>query len=147
MPFLDTNIIIRFLTGDDPVKQEACSILFTQIEQGEKHVFVPDVVIAEVVYVLASPRLYNHSRQTVADLLTPLLHLPHLEVQNHHIIVQALHIYAQTPKLDFADAYIVAAMEHAQSTQLISYDTDFDSFPSIRREEPPGVTTEEEHAA
>src|SRR5438477_12421455 len=100
MQFLDTNIILRFLTGDDPKKQAACSELFTQIERGQISVVVPDVVIAEVVFVLSSPRTYNHSRQEVAELLTPLLHLSHFVVQSRHILMRALRIYAATEALD-----------------------------------------------
>ena len=31
-PFIDTDVLIRFLTGDDPKKQAAAAILFEQIE-------------------------------------------------------------------------------------------------------------------
>ena len=33
-PFIDTDVIIRFLTGDDQEKQAAASTLFEQVEQG-----------------------------------------------------------------------------------------------------------------
>jgi predicted nucleic acid-binding protein len=136
MHYLDTNIIIRFLTGDDTKKQAASASLLKRIEAGELSVVVPDVVIAEAVYVLSSPRLYHHARQEVAELLTPLLQLPHFEVQNRQILLRALRVYADTKGLDFADAYIVAAMEQANATRLFSYDTGFDNFPFITREEP-----------
>ena len=136
MQFIDANIILRFLTGDDLKKQVACSALFERIEKGEARVFVPDVVIAEVVYVLSSPKSYHHSRQEVAELLTPLLNLSHFNVQNRHMLQRALRIYADTKALDFPDAYIIAAMEQAKTNHLISYDTDFDDFPFITREEP-----------
>ena len=55
-PFIDTDVIIRFLTGDDPEKQAAATRLFEQIEQGFLTVQAPDTVIADAVYVLASPR-------------------------------------------------------------------------------------------
>lgn len=136
MSFLDTNIIIRFLTGDDVKKQAACASLFYQIEAGTLDVFVPDIVIAEAVHVLASPKLYNHSRSEVAALLIPLLHLPHLETQNKRILLRTLHIYADTKNLDFADACLIATMEQTKSDHLFSYDTDFNQFPFIKREEP-----------
>jgi predicted nucleic acid-binding protein len=136
MQFIDTNIILRFLTGDDPTKFEACKALFEQIETGTISVFVPDVVIAEVVYMLSSPKTYNHSRQEVAELLTPLLHLSRFEVQNRHILLRALRIYADNKELDFPDAYIASAMEQTKNKQLFSYDHDFDDFPFITREEP-----------
>ncbi len=33
-PFIDTDVIIRFLTGDDLNKQAAATALFEQVEQG-----------------------------------------------------------------------------------------------------------------
>lgn len=79
VPFLDTNIIIRLLTQDDPEKFAACKALFERIERGETTVFLPDVIVGECIFVLTSTRGYNLSRQEVAELLTPLLQLTHVE--------------------------------------------------------------------
>ena len=38
MPFLDTNIIIRDLTKDDPVKADACFTLIQAIKHGQESV-------------------------------------------------------------------------------------------------------------
>ncbi len=48
-PFIDTDVIIRFLTGDDPEKQAAASSLFEQVEQGLLTIAAPDTVIADAV--------------------------------------------------------------------------------------------------
>jgi predicted nucleic acid-binding protein len=56
-PFIDTDVIIRFLTGDDPRKQAAAAALFQRIEQGALTVAAPVMVIADAVFVLHSPRL------------------------------------------------------------------------------------------
>src|SRR5437868_7437589 len=68
-PFIDTDVIIRFLTGDDLEKQAAAGALFGQIEQGRLTVVAPDTVIADAVYVLSSPRLYHIARSEVQELL------------------------------------------------------------------------------
>jgi predicted nucleic acid-binding protein len=139
VPFLDTNIIIRFLTRDDPEKFAACRALFAQIERGETSVFLPDVIVGECIFVLTSVRGYHLSRQEVAALLTPLLQLTHIEMQNRHILLRTLTIFAESKDLDFEDAYLIAAMEQTQTTHLLSYDTDFDGFPFITRKEPAPV--------
>ena len=36
VPFVDTDVIIRLLTGDDPVKQAQAVVLFEQVEQAER---------------------------------------------------------------------------------------------------------------
>jgi predicted nucleic acid-binding protein len=136
MQFLDTHIIIRLLTGDDPKKQAASQALFEQIEQGAVTVFIPDLIIGECIFVLSSPHLYHLSRKEVVELLSPIVQLPNVETQNRSILLQALHIYGETSDLDFEDAYLVAAMEHTHSTHLFSYDRDFDQFRFIKRREP-----------
>jgi predicted nucleic-acid-binding protein len=134
-PFLDTNIIIRFLTGDDPQKQAASAKLFEQVEKGSCALAAPDTVIADAVYVLSSKRLYNLPRQQVSALLIPLVRLPGFHVQNRKSVLRALDLYAST-NLDFGDTLIISPMEQARSHILYSYDMGIDGIPGIKREEP-----------
>src|SRR6266702_6617299 len=105
-PFIDTDVIIRFLTGDDLEKQAAATDLFEQVEQGLLTVLAPDTVIADAVFVLSSPRLYHITRSEVRELLAPLVHLSHFRVQNRSSVLRALDLYAST-KLDFGDKLII----------------------------------------
>jgi predicted nucleic acid-binding protein len=134
-PFIDTDVIIRLLTGDDPQKQAAAITLFEQVEQGVLAVAAPDTVIADAVYVLSSPRLYHLARSAVQELLSGLVHLAHFQVQNKSAVLRALELYGST-KLDFGDTLIIASMEQQHSQVLYSYDADFDRFDGITRQEP-----------
>lgn len=134
-PFVDTDVLIRLLTGDDPQKQAAAKALFERVEQGAMTVSAPDTVIAGAVYVLSSPRLYSLPRTQVAALLTTLVRLPHFHVQQRKTVLRALELYAAT-NLDFGDVMILAAMEQAQSQLLYSYDKGFDRMANITRQEP-----------
>jgi len=134
-PGIDTDIIIRLLTGDDPVKQVAARRLFDQIERGTLSVGAPDTVIADAVYVLASPRLYHLPHTEVAGLLATLVRLPGFKIRNRRIVLQALAIFGAR-NIDFGDAMIVAALEARGAEELYSYDGDFDGFAGIRRIEP-----------
>src|SRR5919204_2762662 len=126
-PFIDTDVIIRFLTGDDPAKQERAARLFEQVEQGNATLAAPDTVIADAVYVLSSPRLYNLPRQEVAALLIPLVRLSGFRVQNRRAVLAALNLYGYgATKLDFGDALIVASMAQSGSRSVYSFDADFD---------------------
>ena len=134
-PFIDTDVIIRFLTGDDLRKQAAAAALFEQVEQGLLTVAAPDTVIADAVYVLSSPRLYHIARSEVRELLTPLVCLPHFRIQNDASVLRALDLYAST-NLDFGDTLIIASMEQQNSRILYSYDAGFDRIREITRQEP-----------
>jgi predicted nucleic acid-binding protein len=134
-PFVDTNILIRFLTADDPVKHAATAALIEQIEDGAITVSAPEVVIAEAVFVLTSPRLYRLPRAQVAAMLTPIVLLPNFQVRNRRSVLRALDLLATT-RLHFGDALVVAAMEQASSTTVYSFDQGFDEIAGITRIEP-----------
>lgn len=138
--FIDTDVVIRFLTGDDPVKQERAAKLFQQIEQGTLTLAAPDTVIADAVFVLSSPRLYNLARHEITALLVPLVRLPGFRVKNRRTVLGALALYGHGPiKLDFGDAILVASMQQSGSQTVYSFDKDFDRFAGITgisRQEP-----------
>ena len=136
LPYVDTDVIIRLLTGDDPAKQAAAAALFERVERGSLIIAAPDTVIADAVYVLASPRLYHLSRAQIAALLTPLAQLIHFRVQNRRNVIEALRIYGTTGGLDFGDALLAATMQQNGSQMIYSYDHHFDRITSIQRQEP-----------
>lgn len=137
VPFIDTDVIIRLLTGDDPKKQEKAARLFAQIEQGTLVVNAPDTVIADAVFVLSSPRLYNLPRQEVANLLLPIVQLPGFQVMNRRAVLAGLSIYGYgKTKVDFSDALIIASMQQSKSEILYSFDQDFDRIEGVNRQGP-----------
>ena len=133
--FVDTNIFLRHLTGDDPGKARACLALFQRAQRKEIALTTAESVIAEVVYVLSSKQLYNVARQDIRALLYPLLTLPGLRLTYRKSYLRALDLYA-THSLDFADALIIAQMERQQIADVYSYDRDFDRIATINRVEP-----------
>jgi predicted nucleic acid-binding protein len=137
VPFLDTNIILRHLLGDDPQFGPACQALFQAIERGEAAVWTSDLVIAEVVFVLSNKRTYNIDRETIRDSLLPIIELPGIKLANKRLYRRVLALYTSLP-LDYIDAYHAALMEQRESRELYSYDAHFDRLPGIRRLVPGG---------
>src|SRR5437016_4933658 len=123
--FLDTNVIIRFLTSDDLKKQEAAAALFERIGKKEETMYAPESVICDAVFVLASPKHYNKSPEEIRDLLFPLVSLENLKISNRRTLLRALDIYAAYP-IDFSDAFLKATMEADNAQIIYSYDRDFD---------------------
>ncbi|MBI4321545.1 MAG: PIN domain-containing protein, partial [Chloroflexi bacterium] len=74
-PFLDTNIILRHLLNDDPIKSPACFSLIQAIEQEKASAWTSHLVIAEIVFVLSNRKTYNLSREEIRDRLLPLINL------------------------------------------------------------------------
>lgn len=134
-PYVDTNVLIRLLTGDNLARQAASRRLFERVERGELTLRAPETVISDAVYVLSSPTLYGLPHELVRDLLYPLLALSRFQVDNRAALLRALDVYAST-NLTFGDAVIVGSMREEGSTLVYSYDRDLGRFPDISRAEP-----------
>ena len=138
MRFLDTNVILRYLTRDDEVKAQACYQLFDRASRGEEILITCEAIIAEVVYVLSSRSAgYRLNRHEIAARLFPILSLRGLRLPQKHLYINALNVYASSTTLDFEDALAIAHMQHQGITEILSYDNDFDDIASIQRLEPP----------
>jgi predicted nucleic acid-binding protein len=135
MEFLDTNIILRYVTKDDP-DQSARSLAFLQeLEAGRRTVATCEGVVVEVVQVLESKRLYNFPRAAIHAALTDVIRMRGIRLPHKRTYLRALDLYAST-KLDFVDALAVAHMERATITTIVSFDRDFDDITGITRREP-----------
>lgn len=135
MQFVDTNIFLRHLTKDDPVKAQACFELFQKAQRKEVVLTTSESVIAEVVYVLSSKQIYKLPREEVRKLLYPILSLRGLKLPRRKIFFRALDLYAFY-SLNFEDALTIAQMERQKIKELYSYDEEFDDVASVKRLEP-----------
>lgn len=137
MKFVDTNIFIRYLTQDDPGKGAACLALFQRVQAGQEELHTSETVIAEIVYVLRSPRIgYRLTPDEIQVRLRPVLTLPGLKLPQKRACLRALDLAVQYPALDFEDVLAVAHMEYAKLAEVLSYDTGFDRVQGIARREP-----------
>ena len=129
---LDTNVIIRFLTGDHPTHSPHSRNLFARAAAGEVTLVLTDLALAESAWVLQS--FYDLDRAAIAAALKGMVESTGIEVQNRAIVVNALRNFAQTD-VNFVDAYH-AAVATAESIGIASFDRDFDQFAGIKRIEP-----------
>jgi uncharacterized protein len=134
--WIDTDVIIRLLTGDDSDKQRSARVILEQVERGSLTVHAPHTVVADAVYVLHSKKLYNQPKAEVAELLLPLVQLPHFRLQNRRAVVIALQLYSSIAGLDFTDALLIALMMRQGPPIVYSWDTDYDDVPGVTRVEP-----------
>ncbi|MCY4616303.1 MAG: type II toxin-antitoxin system VapC family toxin [Chloroflexi bacterium] len=137
MRFVDTNVFIRYLTGDDEDKARACYELFQRVQRGHEELFTTESVVAELTYVLSSRRgPYQLGHDAIRDRLLPLLALRGLRLPQKGVCLTALDLYGSSPFLDFEDALAVAHMEQRGLTEILSYDRDFDRIAEVQRTEP-----------
>ncbi|MEN3283387.1 MAG: hypothetical protein V7607_4527 [Solirubrobacteraceae bacterium] len=127
--FIDTNIIVRHLTGDPPGQARRAGTFLAQAEE----LLLTDLVAAEVIYVLES--FYDVPRPRVAELLRAILSFRAIVVLDAALLLRALEIY-EVDRLDFADAYLVASAEASGVGAVASFDRTIDRVTSVRRIEP-----------
>ena len=129
---LDTNVIVRFLTGDHPAHSLRSRKLFARAAAGDVTLVVTDLALAETAWVLQS--FYSLDRDAITSALKDLIESTGIEVQNKAILLSALRNFAQTD-VNFVDAYH-AAVAAAESVGIASFDRDFDQFAGVKRVEP-----------
>ena len=127
--FVDTNVLIRHLTGDPPGQAAQATRLLSQAGQ----LLLPDLIVAEVVYVLES--FYEVPRTRVAELVRAVIAFPAIEVADEPALLRAVEVY-EVHGLDFADAYLVAEAEISGVNAVASFDKAIERVPTVRRVEP-----------
>jgi predicted nucleic acid-binding protein len=127
--FVDTNVLIRHLTGEPPAQARRATRYLEQADE----LLLPDLILAEVAYVLDS--FYEVERAEVASTLHAILAFPAIRVLDLELLQRAVEVY-EVHRLDFADAYLVASAERTGIGVVASFDRSIDRVNTIRREEP-----------
>ena len=117
---LDTNILVRFLTADDPEQAEAALRLVENTESAGDRLHVSNVVLVELVWVLRGGR-YAFSRVEVADALGALLDATVFEIQDRDLIRRAAAAFRIGPA-DFSDYLIGEHDRRAGCTATLTFD-------------------------
>lgn len=124
--FLDTNVLIRHLTGDPPDQARRA----TRLLRTGKGLILTDLVVAECVYVLRS--VYRVDIATIAMMLRAAFALQSIEVPALPILTRALELL-EDGKLSFVDSYLVACAEQSGVGAVASFDRAIDRTESFRR--------------
>lgn len=89
---LDTNILVRSLTDDDPDQSpRAQRFLAAAAENGER-LYISTVVLIELCWTLRSSP-YKYNREAIADVVTTLLQTHLFEVQDRDLARSAVADY------------------------------------------------------
>src|SRR5689334_5959901 len=110
---LDTNVVLRFLLSDIPDQTDKV----TKLIETQK-VYVTDVVVVEIVYVLE--KVYELPRQDVCELVLDFLNFSNV-VHNPRFLLDTIAMYKNHPALSIVGCY---ASEEARSfgNDLVTFD-------------------------
>jgi predicted nucleic acid-binding protein len=127
--FLDTNVLVRHLTGDPPAQARRATRYLKRADE----LLLADLILAEVACVLES--FYEVSRTQVAATLRAILAFPTIRTLDAELLQRAIEVY-EVHGLDFADAYLVATAERTGVDVIASFDRSIDRVGTARRDEP-----------
>ena len=117
--FVDTNVFLRFLTNDDPVKAKRVETLFRQAIKGHVQLITSLLVIAEIIWTLES--FYHLGKADITSKVETILNTPNLICPEAEMIVMALDLYVQE-NMDFIDAFHAYDLQAQGLSQIATYD-------------------------
>jgi len=108
---VDTNVLVRLLTGDEPKQEDAARSLFAR-----ESIWIAKTVLLETGWVLRS--LYGFDENAIRAAFAKLLGLENVQAEDEPSIAEALALTAQG--IEFADAMHLAS--RPRDVSFVSFD-------------------------
>jgi predicted nucleic-acid-binding protein len=125
---LDTNVLVRYLTQDDPKQFQAASALLLGLEQQQRSAYLATITLCETVWVLA--RAYKVDRAQIVGMFERLLDTSLFVLEDKDAVREAVELY-RTGKGDFADYLVGIRARNAGSLTLATFDEALHAHPDL----------------
>jgi predicted nucleic-acid-binding protein len=125
MRAVDTNVLVRLITGDDP-KQLSAAEDFVQ-----RGAWVSQLALAEAAWVLAS--IYQKKASEIAGAIEMLLNHEHLTIENSEAVSIALEKFRVRPTVGFSDCLLLEIARKAGHLPLGTFDRNLGKLDGAER--------------
>jgi predicted nucleic-acid-binding protein len=129
MTGLDPNILVRYLTQDDPLQSRKAVEIIERRLSAENPGFVSVVTMAETVWVL--DRAYDFSKREIASAIERMLQVEVLIIQHEQEVFAAM-IALKQGSSSFSDAIIAELGAQAGCIHTLTFDQKALRFPGFR---------------
>jgi predicted nucleic-acid-binding protein len=119
MTGLDTNVLVRYLTQDDPGQAKKASAIIEEAAMKGEKLLIHPVVLCELVWVLETA--YDYGRNDVATTLDRIVRTAQFEIADKEIVWSAWADY-RSGKGDFADYLIGRANGRLGAAHTVTFD-------------------------
>ena len=116
---LDTNVLVRYFTQDDPAQSRRASAFMESHCTVEDPGYVSLVVLCELVWVLDAG--YGYAKPDILRLLRGMTSAPALTLEKHERVSRALALY-EKGKAGFADCLIACSCEDETAVPVFTFD-------------------------
>jgi predicted nucleic-acid-binding protein len=120
MTGLDTNILVRYFTQDDPIQSKKANEIIERRLTEDEPGFVSVVTIVETVWVLS--RVYDLSNLEIAAAVEGMLQSDTLVIQNEQEVFTAV-AALKAGRGSFADALVSALGTWAGCVSTLTFDS------------------------
>ena len=116
---VDTNILVRYITNDDKEQALLATTLLDSYIGKEKSIFINNIVLCELVWVLV--RGYKYQKEDIIKTLKLLLSSIEFEFENHELAFLAVIEYEKA-EADFSDILIGLLNQYRNCKVTYSFD-------------------------
>lgn len=128
--YADTNLFIRFFTGEPDKQAQKSRKFLDQVSRGKYELFICDLIIAEIIYVLES--IYHLDRNAVVEKILAIVETDNTIIENRQVILKALDLYEEK-NIDFIDAYLASHSVKNNCDTIFTFNRDLKKIDFIKK--------------
>lgn len=114
---VDTNVIVRFLVGDNRLQQAKARSWFEEAEKGKRKLVIKPIVVAEACFVLES--FYKKTRLEISEAFEVFLSQRWFRVDERGVLLNLWQFYIKN--LHFVDSFILS-WSKINNASILSFD-------------------------
>ena len=123
---LDTNVLLRYVIGDDPQQSEQAAAFIGATCTADEPCFLNRIVLCEAVWVFEDA--YGYRKQQIVTALDALLRTREFRIEDHDRVQRALVAY-RSGTADFADLLIGETNAAAGCEMTVTFDRKASASP------------------
>jgi predicted nucleic-acid-binding protein len=116
---LDSNVLVRYLTQDDPLQSRKADELIEQALSAGEPLYLNHIVLCELSWVLG--RAYGYDSAELAETIEAILAAAQFVFEDKDLLWQALAAF-RASGADFADCVIAARNASAGCVKTLTFD-------------------------
>ncbi|MEX8494674.1 PIN domain-containing protein [Sphaerotilus sp.] len=124
---IDTNILVRLLVRDDETQFAAARRVVEGAAQAEEPVLIMLCALLETEWVLRSR--YKLDKASISGAFAQLLESGDVEFEHEPTVEEALRLWSQQSRADFADCLLNARAVHLGRSRFVTFDIGASKLP------------------
>lgn len=116
---LDTNVVVRYITQDDPDQSNLAGDFIEKYCTRSNPGFVNLIVCCEIVWVLK--RAYGYDKTTILAVMKQILQTAELHIENADLVWKALSEF-ESGNADFSDYLISSINRNNDCSYTVTFD-------------------------